>query len=77
MRAFETLLVGWREIGAYFRLSGRAMRERYGEDLLTGCFAFKMRRGVPPRIHVCTWPSMLQIWAASLQEKYGGLDRNG
>jgi hypothetical protein len=68
------LLVGWREIGAYFRSSAKAMQSRYGKDLLDGGFAFRMRRGVPPRVYVCTWPSMLQIWAAALQEEYGGLD---
>ena len=72
----ETLLVGWREIGAFFGLSARAMRTRYGKDLLEGCYAFRMRRGVPPRVFVCSWPSMLQVWASAMQEQFGGLDRD-
>jgi len=70
----ETLLIGWREIGAYFGLSATAMRTRYGEDLLSSGFAFKMRRGVPPRVFVCSWPSLLQFWAISTAEELGLLE---
>ena len=70
----ETLLVGWKQIGAYFQLTATAMRTRYGEDLLSSGFAFKMRRGCPPRIFVCSWPSLLQFWAITRAEKSGLLE---
>jgi hypothetical protein len=66
--AVERLLVGWDEIGEHFRLSGKAFKKRFGAELLAlGC-VFRMRRGVPPRIYVCTWPSSLHLWVTLKQQ---------
>jgi hypothetical protein len=64
----EELLVGWKEIGAYFRLPPDSMQRRFGERLLKCGCAFRMRRGTPPRVFVCAWPSQLQFFALTLSE---------
>ena len=56
----DQLLVGWQSIGAYFRLPGSEMRDRFGEELRGAGIVFDLylRNGAP-----CAWESRLKLWA--------------
>ena len=56
----DQLLVGWQSIGAYFRLPGSEMRDRFGRELRDAGIVFDLylRNGAP-----CAWKSRLKLWA--------------
>jgi len=64
----DQLLVGWQSIGAYFRLPGSEMRDRFGKELRAAGIVFDLylRNGAP-----CAWESRLKLWAMEQHSKRG------
>ena len=58
----DHLIVGWKNIGGFFRLPGSEMRDRFGRELRSLGIVYDLHMKIIP-CNPCGWESKLKLWA--------------